>query len=599
MVLKRVQRRSRDACNGHDLNDNYLQRLLLQTTGTSMRRSLPILLLVLVLLLAPPAGAKVQLSKNATPGDVAVRLSPELLELADPAIPPTNSSREELARRMKDDGQYRLAGATARGAGARAPAELVYVYVTLDPGVPLSTVDPFAREVRSRDESSRTVAAWVEVPSLLRLAAEPGVASVRPVWQPVAATGSVTAESDRLLLADQVRDAFGLSGAGVKVGVISDGVDHWESAVAGGDLPGDLHVLRNTQGGDEGVALLEIVHDLAPGAELYFRDWGENAIDFADGVDALADAGCTVIVDDVSWIDQPFFQDGPVAEHIQTLATTRNLLYVSSAGNWAQSHYQGMYMDDGDGFHDFGGGTSTDRRYLYLRIPAGGSVRAVLEWDDPWKGSRNDYDLYLYDTRNYSVPLAASTVWQNGGVSAPLEVVSYRNPGSATIEAELDVSNYNSAAAARTLEVYLYPAGGTQVYLDNTVSADSVFGHSAASAVVSVGAIDAADPGCDTIEWFSSRGPATIQSPAAVQRQKPDITGIDGVRVTGAGGVGGRFYGTSASAPAVAALAALLWSGAPATSAAEVRAALLSSAVDLGPGGPDTTFGSGRADAVA
>ncbi|MEN6517948.1 MAG: S8 family serine peptidase [Methanospirillum sp.] len=567
-----------------------------------MRYFLPVLLLVLALCLclAPAAGAKAPLAKNGTPDGAALALSPELLGLADPSTLPANTSREGLIDRMQDEGQYRPAGATVRGVRARAPAELVNVYITLDSRAPLSTVDPYVWEVRSRDEPSRTVAAWVEVPRLLRLAAEPGVASVRPVWQPVAATGSTTAEADRLLLADRVRGELGLTGAGVKVGVISDGVAHWAGAAATGDLPGDLHVLRDSIGGDEGTAMLEIVHDIAPGAELYFHDWGENSIDFTQGVDALADAGCTVIVDDVSWIDEPFFLDGPVAEHIQAVAETRNVLYVSSAGNWAPNHYQGTYLDDGFGFHDFSGGASADSKYLYLQIPAGGSLRAVLEWDDPWSGSSNDYDLYLYDTADFSSPIAVSTGWQKGGTSTPLEIFSYQNTGSSTIEAEIDVSNYNGAAAARTLEVYLYPAGGTQVYGDNIVAADSVFGHSAAPAVVSVGAIDAADAGSDTIEWYSSRGPATIRFPAAVQRQKPDVAGIDGVRITGAGGLGGgRFYGTSAAAPAVAAVSALVWSGAPAGDAAGVRSALLSSAVDLGPAGPDTSFGNGRVDAVA
>ena len=63
--------------------------------------------------------------------------------------------------------------------------------------------------------------------------------------------------------------------------------------------------------------MLEIVHDIAPDAELYFRDCGSNTLDFADGIDALADAGCTIICDDIGWINDPFFEDGALATHIQ------------------------------------------------------------------------------------------------------------------------------------------------------------------------------------------------------------------------------------------------------------------------------------------
>ena len=559
-------------------------------------RRLAILLFCIIgLCVAPALGEKVVPAKEPAP-DGARKLSTDLLQLADPSRLPPGLGRQALIETMQREDRYRGPGRAVRGTDRPAPAEVVYVYVGLGPGVPLSTVDPFAWSVRNRDETSRTVAAWVEVPRLLMLAAVPGVTQIIPVLPPVTGSGSATAESDRLLLADQVRDEYGLTGAGVRIGVISDGVDHWSSAVESGDLPADLHVLRNAQGGDEGTAMLEIVHDIAPGAELYFHDMGENSIDFTAGVDALVDAGCTVIVDDIGWITQPFFEDGAVAAHIQSLMSSRDLLYLSSAGNAAQRHYQGTYRNDGFDFHDFSGGSAADYDYLYVSFPPGGSLRAVLEWDDPWTGSANDYDLYLYDTGTWGDPIAVSDSPQDGN-DAPLEGFTYRNAGASTIEAELDVHNY--AAAARTLEVYLYPANGTRVYSNNIVASDSVFGHAAASSVVSVGAIGAADPGADTIEPFSSRGPATLRYPSAVQRMKPDVTGIDGVGVTGAGGFPNPFYGTSASAPAVAAVSALAWSGASNRTAAQVRAALLSSCTDLGAAGPDSTYGSGRVDAVA
>src|SRR5439155_2441501 len=113
---------------------------------------------------------------------------------------------------------------------------------------------------------------------------------------------------------------------------------------------------------------------------------------------------------------------------------------------------------------------------------------------------------------------------------------------------------------------------------------------------------NAADPGND-IAPYSSRGPTNDG------RTKPDITGIDGVSVTGAGGFSNPFYGTSAAGPHIAGIAALLLQcrsslkagepgDSPSSDRATMRDALLSNAIDLGSPGVDNTYGTGRADAL-
>src|SRR6185295_10195498 len=79
---------------------------------------------------------------------------------------------------------------------------------------------------------------------------------------------------------------------------------------------------------------------------------------------------------------------------------------------------------------------------------------------------------------------------------------------------------------------------------------------------------------------------------------KPDICGIDGVRITGAFGFQNPFFGTSAAAPHVAAIAALMLEADPLLDPASVKLALQRSAVDCGPSGTDTIYGAGRANAV-
>jgi subtilisin family serine protease len=111
--------------------------------------------------------------------------------------------------------------------------------------------------------------------------------------------------------------------------------------------------------------------------------------------------------------------------------------------------------------------------------------------------------------------------------------------------------------------------------------------------VVSLGAIDASDPGTNTIEPFSSCGPTNDG------RTKPDAVAVDGVSVTGHGGFGSPFFGTSAAAPHAAGVAALLLDCAPSLTRTQLRDALLNTAVDLGVAGTDNTYGHGRIDALA
>nr|WP_246269989.1 PKD domain-containing protein [Methanofollis tationis] len=326
--------------------------------------------------------------------------------------------------------------------------------------------------------------------------------------------------------------------------------------------------------------MLEIVHDIAPDADLYFHDHGSSWIEFNAAIDALAAAGCTVICDDIAWTTVPYFQDGIIASHIQSLVDEGEIIYVSSAGNYAKAHYQGGYVDGGNGWHDFGGDIE-----LPFTVPAGASIFVVLEWNDPWGSSSNDYDLYVYDS--LGTKIASSTGPQDGDDN-PIEYASVRNTGASAAKAYIGVKKYSGSA--RALEIFTF---GASVDASYSTTADSVFGHQAAEGVIAVGSIDYAD----VIRYYSSRGPSTISYPVAVQREKPEISATDGVSVTGSGGFPSTFYGTSAAAPHVAAISGLVWGLAPDLSAAEVREKMLSTAEDLGTGGFDTIYGYGRVDA--
>jgi len=480
----------------------------------------------------------------------------------------------------------------------------VYVYVQVVPPASTAVIDAYAVEVTDRDEEAHLAVAWVETDRIDDLAALPEVGSVEIVYPPVVYSsaaprvGSVECEADAILKTAQLREKTGYAGAGMKVGILSDSADQWQEAAAKGDLPAGVHIIADYAGDDEGTAMLEIVHDLAPEAELYFHTAYPNAVTFTTGITALADAGCQVICDDIGWLTEPFFEDGYVASHVRNLLEKRDLIYVSAGGNDAGGiHYQGAFQNDGSGWHSFAAG----RNLLLTQIDPGSggqsnSFMIVLQWDDVWGKSSNDYDLYLFgqDGNGYYEIMNSSKV--QDGDDKPMEIIEGTYSGSTVSQVYLAVVAANGAAP-RNLEIFIFSGGK---FNDPVASdEDTIFGHPAVSGVVAVGAISASDPGNDTIEPFSSRGRVTISSPAPEVRDKPDICGIDGVRVTGAGGFPSPFYGTSAAAPTVAGVTALVWGLDPKQSSDTIKEALYAGAVDLGEAGWDPVFGYGRADAMA
>jgi len=527
------------------------------------------------------------------------KLSSDLLQLTDQRFLPAGTNLQSYAETMKNMNQFRSNGTGTLNAEAIRAGE-VYIYIYLQPDVSAEILNPLVTTITDTDESNHMVVAWVKVKNIENIASLEGVKSIQSVMPPIHNTGSVTTEGDVIHKTDSVRNIYGYAGAGIKVGIISDGVTTRASAQASGDLPADgagLTVQSNTVGGNEGTAMLEIVHDMVPSSELYFHDCGANTTAFNNGIDALVTAGCKVICDDIGWITEPFFEDGLVATHVASVLSANNIIYVSSAGNAGDSHYQGNFFPiPSSTQHDFSGIDSYP--YLYLQIPNGGTGRIVLQWNDKFGSSGNDYDLYLYSYALGGV-VANSLTRQTGTGSNPLEWISYTANASSAGDFAIIVNKYSGSA--KTLEVYIYAGNGTGVYTDNITPVDAIFGHPAVVGAIAVGAVDVTTP--NTIEYFSSQGPCTITYPSSTVRSKPDVVGVDGGVITGAGsfgswdGVNWRFYGTSAAAPHVAAVAAQMWSAYPGKTGNEVRDAIKSSAVDLGAAGFDYIYGNGRADA--
>ncbi len=454
--------------------------------------------------------------------------------------------------------------------------------------------------------------------------------------------GAVTTEGDATHRAADARGAFGVTGAGLKIGVLSDSANFTGAAAAAqasGDLPPTcpgpggscltiVHdFLIDPNAADEGTAMMEIIHDMAPGASLFFATADSGEANFAANILELRNTfGCDIIVDDVFYFDEPVFQDGIVAQAVNTV-TTAGALYFSSAGNEGNvdngtaGYFEGDFNDAGSLAFTFPGGakTGTVHNFGTLGSPINGDIITspggayTLNWADPQGGSANDYDLF--DITSGGTVRASSTNIQSGSQN-PFEFID---------------TNSLPFAAGDRLVVFKTAAAAVRFFAINTirgtlsvVTTGQTHGHSAANGVgiYSVAATPAAAspfggaPGpfpspfntSNHVETFTSDGPRRVFFDAAgtaitpgnftstggTVRLKPDITGADGVSTTLPGGSGlNPFFGTSAAAPSAASVAALVKSAAPALTQAKIRTALTSTAIDIAAAGYDRDSGNG------
>ena len=213
----------------------------------------------------------------------------------------------------------------------------------------------------------RSVRAGLPIGQLRSLAELAAVDAISPADRAITRKLD-TSEGDTAHRADQLRASFGVDGTGLSVGVLSDGVDSLASLQASGDLPAGVTVLPGQAGsGSEGTAMLEIIHDLAPGADLLFATAFISQASFAANIEALRTAGADVIVDDVGYFAEGVFQDDDVADAVNTV-TAAGAYYFSSAGNSGNLNDSTSGVWEGDfsveaspvggtnAAHNFGGG---------------------------------------------------------------------------------------------------------------------------------------------------------------------------------------------------------------------------------------------------
>jgi len=479
----------------------------------------------------------------------------------------------------------------------------------------VSAIDALGGSTTSVSARYRSIRARVPLDKVTTLAARTDVLKIQ-LAQPMLTSKINTSEGDVTHRAAAARNFFGVDGTGMKVCVLSDGVDSLAALQASGDLPA-VDVLPGQAGsGDEGSAMLEIVHDLAPGATLGFATALSTPADFAQNIlDLRSVAGCDVIVDDIIYLYESPFQDLEIAEAVNTV-TADGALYFSSAGNEGNKNdgtsgtWEGNFaasalalpapMAGAGTAHDFGdGGQSISVAFS--------APYAILHWTDPFGTAANDYDLYVLNGTLTTI-FDASTDTQDGvgGDDDPIEAIA---SGVFTGE-RLMVLQFSGANRMFNLIAFrgeLDPARTTS---------GTTRGHSAAAAAFSVAAVDVATAGGgafvggapNPVETFSADGPRRIffdvngnllpgapagdfSATGGVVRQKPDIAAADGVACAAPGF--NPFFGTSAAAPHAGAIAALIWQAFPAYTPAQMRTALVSNALDIEAAGIDRDSGAG------
>jgi hypothetical protein len=486
-------------------------------------------------------------------------------------------------------------------------------------------------------------------------------------------TGLVITQGDTTLRTYLVRSGYKVTGAGIKIGVLSDSYGTisggtvatqpfqpvpgplpqtftTQDAIAdalSGDLPTNGVVLQDfpVRLTDEGRAMSQIIHDVAPGAGIVFRTAFFTANDFAKGIRDLKLAGCKIIVDDVTYPTEPFLKDGIVAKTVDSVVN-EGVTYFSAAGNFADQSYEKNFNPidassigfAGKKAHNFGNGDMFQK--IKLRP---GNYTFVFQWLDSiysvgQGGTLHDLDFFLTKKDNGTELIGFNRDNLNGDPIEFIPITILGDSPTDTVAKEyniLIINNTTTGNPARIKYIVFKRDGRADIqWQEYHEGVSTVIGQSNATNAMAIGAvrfnhtidrytlqrhplmpdplngIPASGITKPQLESFSSIGGTFING---VQRQKPDLVAADGVNTTVKLGQDypnnaldgySNFFGTSAAAPHAAAAAALIMqgrkkflTGSPETTAGQIRSLFQSTAFDMATPGFDYSSGYGLIDA--
>ena len=594
--------------------------------STSVLRRIPLLAFLSVPFMQAQA---------ATPAGSGGRLDQRLIPVAAAAAQHLDTSLRDAALKRQSDHQNSPFEARWNSAGQ------VQVYIHYDPSLAAPDHEQLAAlgAVDLIDSPKLgVIQAWVPAAQLDAVSGLAGVLRVglpryavhkqAHAQRPVTYSGKVTTQGDSILQAASFRASTGDTGQGVTVGVISDGDQHVADSQKSGDLPPNIWDDPKDKGGsggfspastgDEGTAMMEIVYDLAPGISRLGFCGPQTSVDFITCLDDFkSNITPNVIVDDLGFPGGAMFTEDSFASAIKDFAKSNPTVHlVTAAGNDGTGFWQGTWKPmaasavvNGVTYSeamDFGGGKPD----LQLAVNPGDVITYIVEWDDPWSDTATANDPNDFDVVVFTGPDASGTaVACNQGINiGPVgnstkcdetKSHSLNTPGPQPVQGSqwtakqsayyLEVFGVHGSLANKRIKIQVFDQSGFQLVVTPRTTG-SVYGQAALATPteISVGAINADDR---SLESYSSTGPVEMGTGGThTTVMKPDFVAPDCVTVTGAGGFETPFCGTSAAAPHIAGLMALLISGYPGNSPYTL---LRESATPKGSPVPNGEFGYG------
>lgn len=366
----------------------------------------------------------------------------------------------------------------------------------------------------------------------------------------------------------------GRTGKGIKIGILDLGFKGYKELLGSG-LPASVVAMSFVPGEEpedaatvHGAACAEIIHEMAPDAELYLAYYDGGDVGFGQAVDWLLSQGVQIISHSAGGSLGPM--DGTESDAvIVDWVTSQGILWVNASGNEADVHYHGVFTDNnGDGWHEFPDGEDN----IGLMTGANGAY-IILNWDD-WAEISQDFDLYVFDEQGNLIGASEDAQTGGAGQYAAEGVFDWSVSEGTILYAAI---RSNNATRAVTFDMYI---GGYEI--EFPVAEYSLTHPGDARTSFTVGAIEGVD---NLLAEYSSQGPT------GDGRMKPEISAPAGV--TTVSYAPEAFHGTSASTPHVAGAAALVWAENPTFTADQVKQYLLDNALDLGAAGPDNQTGYG------
>lgn len=470
----------------------------------------------------------------------------------------------------------------ARSAGLDTRGSRVEVVVRTEPALRfLALVGLASRGATVVRSAGSLVKAVVPVAELESLGRAQGVSRVEaPQRLHVAAVEGEGVVASNAAVAHREGDR----GAGVKIGIIDAGFAQYTLRQLAGDLPSGSAIKTKNYCGDfeqsvHGTAVAEIVHEVAPAAELYLI-CVEDAVDLAAATDYAIANGIHLVNQSGGFFNTsrgdgsggPDTPDGIVAR-----ARAAGILWVASAGNAAKYHWSGSFVDvDGDGLGEFAPGDEGNE----FATKADETICAYLKWD-AWPTTAIDYDLVLQTPGG--AQLGGSSSAQTG-TQSPTEAFCFYSGAEDTFSLAI-----RGPPGGSSLQFDIFLVASARGTLQHQTAAGSLIEPASGPQALAAAAVCWEN---GALASYSSRGPSIGGG------LKPDLAGFDSVSSATYGAFTtcekSGFAGTSAAAPHIVGAAAILKQRRPTLGPAELQAELEQTAADLGAGGKDTLYGAGR-----